>query len=104
MQGPIVYYPWDYSLQQLQELKNMLLPQFTAAKISIPPIFVPNNCVVDRQSVEIDALEEAHAAELHEKLENIRADLVEKVNNYLNYVVESWMEDNKLAIRNRWRP
>jgi hypothetical protein len=50
MQGPIVYYPWDYSPQQLQELKDMLLPQFTAAKISIPPIFVPSNCMVDRQS------------------------------------------------------
>jgi hypothetical protein len=55
--------------------------------------------VKSKLSVEIDALEEAYAAELHEEVESIRTDLVEKVNNYLNYVVESWMEDNELAIQ-----
>ena len=55
--------------------------------------------VKSKVSEEIDALEEAYAAELHEEVESIRTDLVEKVNNYLNYVVESWMEENKLAVQ-----
>ena len=32
-----------------------------------------------------------------------KADLVEKVDSYLNYVVESWMEENQIAIQNGLR-
>ena len=54
-------------------------------------------------SEEIDRLEEAYAAELNEEKEAFKADLVEKVDSYLNYVVEQWMEDNKVAIQNGLR-
>lgn len=50
-------------------------------------------------SEEIDRLEESYAAELQEEVEAIRTDLVEKVDSYLNYVVENWMEENKLAVQ-----
>ena len=49
-------------------------------------------------SEEIDRLEEAYATELNEEKEAFKADIVEKVDSYLNYVVENWMEENKLAI------
>lgn len=54
-------------------------------------------------SEEIDRLEEAYATELNEEKEAFKADLVEKVDSYLNYVVENWMEENKLAIQNGLR-
>ena len=38
-----------------------------------------------------------------EEVESIKTDLVGKVDSYLNYVVESWMEENKLAIQNGLR-
>ena len=47
---------------------------------------------------EIDRLEANYAEELAEETATIKADLVEKVDSYLNYVVEQWMEDNKVAI------
>jgi hypothetical protein len=47
---------------------------------------------------EIERLEEEYAVQLQEESEVIKEGLVEKVDGYLNYVVESWMEDNKLAI------
>lgn len=50
-------------------------------------------------SEEIDRLEEAYATELQEELASTKAELVEKVDGYLNYVVESWMEENKLAVQ-----
>ena len=50
-------------------------------------------------SEEIDRLEEAYATELQEEVTAIKTDLVEKVDSYLNYVVESWMEENKLAVQ-----
>ena len=38
-----------------------------------------------------------------EEVETIKTDLVGKVDSYLNYVVESWMEENKLAIQSGLR-
>lgn len=54
-------------------------------------------------SEEIDRLEENYATELAEETTAMKSDLVEKVDSYLNYVVEQWMEDNKLAIQSGLR-
>lgn len=56
--------------------------------------------IKSKLSEEIDRLEEAYKTELAEEIASTKADLVEKVDSYLNYVVESWMEENKLAIQN----
>jgi len=52
---------------------------------------------------EIDRLEEQYTEELAEETDRIQSELVEKVDGYLNYVVEQWMEDNKLAIESGLR-
>ena len=54
-------------------------------------------------NAEIDRLEEKYNEELSEEIESTKKDLVEKVDSYLNYVVEGWMEENKLAIQNGLR-
>jgi hypothetical protein len=54
-------------------------------------------------NVEIDRLEEKYNEELSEEVESTKQELVEKVDSYLNYVVEGWMEENKLAIQNGLR-
>lgn len=48
---------------------------------------------------EIDRLEEKYNEELEAEISSTKSDLVEKVDSYLNYVVENWMEENKLAIQ-----
>lgn len=48
---------------------------------------------------EIDRLEESYAEELQTETQATKEDLVEKVDSYLNYVVEQWMEENKVAIQ-----
>ena len=48
---------------------------------------------------EIDRLEEKYHEELTEEIESTKSDLVEKVDSYLHYVVEQWLEDNKLAVQ-----
>ena len=48
-----------------------------------------------------DAKKKMHASyeeKLKEEVETTKSELVEKVDSYLNYVVEEWMQDNKLAI------
>ena len=54
-------------------------------------------------SEEIDRLEAKYEEELSEEVESTKSDLVEKVDNYLNYVVEQWMEDNKVAVEQGMR-
>jgi hypothetical protein len=51
----------------------------------------------------VERLEESYAEELAEETARIQSSLVEQVDGYLNYVVDQWMEDNKLAIENGLR-
>ena len=55
--------------------------------------------IKSKLSEEIDRLEEKYNEELAEEVESTKAELVEKVDSYLNYVVENWMEENKLAVQ-----
>jgi len=59
--------------------------------------------VKSKLSEEINRLEAEYAEQLAEEVESTKADLVEKVDSYLNYVVEQWMEDNKIAIQSGLR-
>ncbi len=43
-------------------------------------------------------LEESMQGRLQEELQSYQEEIVEKVDNYLNYVSEEWVKDNKLAI------
>jgi len=54
-------------------------------------------------SEEIERLEDEYQTRLDEELDATRTDLVEKVDSYLNYVVENWMEENKLAVESGLR-
>ena len=54
-------------------------------------------------SEHVERFEEQYAEELSEETARIQNDLVEKVDGYLNYVVEQWMEDNKVALESGLR-
>ena len=47
---------------------------------------------------EVERIETAYDEKLEAELISQREEFVEKVDSYLNYVVEQWMEENKLAI------
>tara|TARA_R110000772_G_C13269456_1_gene436128 strand:+ start:442 stop:1503 length:1062 start_codon:yes stop_codon:yes gene_type:complete len=59
--------------------------------------------IKSKLSEEIDRLETKYEEELSEEVESAKSDMVEKVDSYLNYVVEQWMEDNKVAIQSGLR-
>jgi hypothetical protein len=52
---------------------------------------------------EIARLEENYEVSLQEEVDSFKADMVEKVDGYLNYVVENWMKENEVAIHNGLR-
>tara|TARA_R100000231_G_scaffold37293_1_gene32768 strand:+ start:131 stop:1294 length:1164 start_codon:yes stop_codon:yes gene_type:complete len=47
---------------------------------------------------EVERLESEYAQNLEEEVTEIQNGLVEKVDSYLNYVVENWMKENELAV------
>jgi len=52
---------------------------------------------------EIERLEGEYAQNLEEEVTDVQNQLVEKVDSYLNYVVESWMKENEVAVQNGLR-
>lgn len=50
-------------------------------------------------SAEIDRLESEYAQNLESEVSDIQEGLVEKVDSYLNYVVENWMKENEVAVQ-----
>jgi len=47
---------------------------------------------------EVERLESEYANNLEEEVSDMTKDIVEKVDGYLNYVVEQWMSENEVAV------
>ena len=59
--------------------------------------------VFDRVAQIQEELEAEYAGQLEEAVTAIRDELTEKVDDYLNYVVEQWMAENEIAIESGLR-
>ena len=59
--------------------------------------------VQDRITQIQEETEERYAGMLEEAVESIKQDLTEKVDDYLSYIVEQWMEENQIAIESGLR-
>jgi hypothetical protein len=86
-------FSYNDELKDLVESEATLSDEF---KVKTAVIF--ETAIRTKLSEEIDRLEDEYQTRLGEELEATRSDLVEKVDSYLNYVVESWTKENQLAI------
>ena len=59
--------------------------------------------VLDRVSQIEEQVESKYAGMLEEAVAEIKSDLTTKVDDYLNYVVEQWIEENQIAIESGLR-
>jgi hypothetical protein len=59
--------------------------------------------VLDRITQIQEQMETEYAGMLEEAVETIKEDLTTKVDDYLNYVVEQWLEQNEIAIESGLR-
>jgi hypothetical protein len=100
MKAENVEFDGDFSedLNALVESEATLSDEFKA-KTAV--IF--EAAVKSKLAEEIDRLESEYQQQLDEEIQSTKEDLVEKVDSYLNYVVENWMEENKLAIQSGLR-
>ena len=100
MKAENVEFDGDFSedLNALVESEATLSDEFKA-KTAV--IF--EAAVKSKLSEEISRLETEYQEQLDEEVQATKEDLVEKVDSYLNYVVENWMEENKIAIQSGLR-
>jgi len=56
--------------------------------------------ITSKVNAEIELINEAAAEILEEEIEKTKADLAEKVDDYLSYVASQWLEENSLAVSN----
>ena len=91
----VVETTYDFSddLNALVESEATLSDEFKA-KTAV--IF--ETAIKSKISEEVSRLEDEYQSRLDEELESTRSDLVEKIDSYLNYVVEQWMTENKIAV------
>jgi hypothetical protein len=59
--------------------------------------------VHDRVAQIAEQIEADYAKQLEEAVESIQQELTEKIDDYLNYVVEQWVEENEIAIESGLR-
>ena len=86
-------YDFSEDLNALVEGEQTLSDEFKA-KTAI--IF--ETAINSKISTIVERLENEYQEKLEEEVSATREDLIEKVDNYLNYVVEQWMEENQVAI------
>ncbi len=55
--------------------------------------------LTSKLSQEVERMESEYAQNLEDEVSDINNDLVEKVNSYLDYVVENWMQENELQVQ-----
>jgi|LWDU01.1.fsa_nt_gi hypothetical protein len=86
-------YDFSEELTDLVESEATLSEEFKS-KTAI--IF--ETAIRSKIATEVGRLEDEYQERLSEEIETTRTDLVENVDNYLNYVVENWMEENQVAV------
>ena len=59
--------------------------------------------VMEVAASKVDEMEQEYQSELQEEIVSFRDELTDKVDGYLNYVVEEWMKENELALENSLR-
>ena len=95
---------FDYQADFSQDLNALVAEEATLSeefRAKASTIF--EAAIKSKLAEEIDRLEEKYEEELAEEVSSTKAELVEKVDSYLNYVVENWMEENKLAVQSGLR-
>lgn len=82
-----------------EELKTLVENEATLSdEFKSKTAIIFETAIRSKLAEEIERLEDVYQTRLDEELDATRTDLVEKVDSYLNYVVENWMEQNKLAV------
>ena len=91
-EGVIAPVPFREHMETLFDGENLTEEFMTKAEV------VFEAAVGERVAVLEEELKAAVAESYEEELESFKGELVERIDDYLNYVVEEWMQENELAV------
>jgi len=106
-QASIAMKPSNASVKEASDYENDITAMFSEDTLSeefktkAATIFEAR--VLDRVTSIQEALETEYASMLEEAVQEIKDDLVQKIDDYMSYVVEQWLEDNQIAIESSLR-
>lgn len=93
----------DYQIDMSEDVDALLAGENLSEEFKEKATTIFEAAVKSRLEEEIKVLEEAYAETLEEKVEEIMEQLTTEVDNYLNYVVEQWIEENEIAVESALR-
>jgi hypothetical protein len=95
--------PRDIQIDMSEDVNALLEGENLSEEFKNKATTIFEAAVKTRLEEEIAILEEAYAETLEEKVSEIMEELTSEVDNYLNYVVEKWIEENEVAIESSLR-
>ena len=92
--------PAKESVDVQEDVDALLFGEDLTEEFKVKAATIFEAAVMSRVNAEVATLEEAFEARLEEEAELAKEGIIEKVDGYLDYVVEQWMSDNEVAIEN----
>jgi hypothetical protein len=86
-----------------EDVEEMFVGQDLSEEFKTNAVTIFEAAVTARTSLEIARLEEEYELNFNEAIEHITEELSNKVDSYLEYVVETWVKDNEVAIESSLR-
>lgn len=90
--------PWKESVDVSSDVNALLNGEVVSEGFADKAKTIFEAALVSKLAEHAEMVEEHYKALMEEHIEVIKEELTDKVDAFLNYVVEQWMNDNKLAI------
>lgn len=88
----------EESVSMEEDINAMLAGENLSEEFKEKAATIFEAAVLARVQEITEQYEETFETQLEEAFEQLQEDMVEKIDNYLNYIVQEWMEENKLAV------
>jgi len=88
----------SYEVDMTDDIEALVADEDLSEEFKTKARTIFEAAVASKVKEEITKIEEQYQTDAEESIEEIKKDLTEKVDSYLNYVAESWVSDNELAI------
>ena len=88
----------SYEIDMTDDIEALVADEDLSEEFKTKAKTIFEAAVASRVKEKISKIEEQYQEDAKETIEEIKEDLTEKVDNYLNYVAENWVSDNELAI------
>ena len=88
----------SYEIDMTDDIEALVADEDLSEEFKTKAKTIFEAAVASKVKDEASKIEEQYQTDAEETIEELKKDLTEKVDSYLNYVAESWVSENELAI------